>query len=423
MNQKPVHVFIGRKQLTGYTNLQLKRSKNRLTGELNIDIFMGWIPSESVLPQASRGEEILVYVGGHLAFTGYIDRRRDSATGTHSLSIGKEGYSVKLSCRGKTRLLIDSSHQERVTTILRPKNKEVLETLVAPWNAEVQWEADIIDLDKYRLNDGARVVEELQRLAEQCSLFIFEGRDGALRVTDESNSVEGEPIVLSRNVLSFSTDQAADPEKSQVTVKGQRIEAASWGNQAVLDTLRHVKDATVSAFSPLTVQHYGNATEELLERRANYETNKRATVAKRITVEVFHVQQSTGEPWDIGQLHYVEIPPAGVFGVFEVADLTYTVGVDRLSTTLTLTPLLVKPKKKGSALESLPDQSSGKIPGRETVSGADDGFSDAWNKPNIKTIAPNEVILKRSDALSQIENANGRPPGVLPSQFQGIDNV
>lgn len=435
MAPKPVHIFIDRKELIGYTDFRLKRSKDKMTGELSISVFMGWLPSEPVMGEAVRGSEVLVYIGGHLAFTGFIDRRRDTGArsgspGTSrgdssaSFSTGPNEYTVRFTCRGKTKFLIDSSHQNQETTILRPTNRSVFGDLVRPWDIDVEWEADEIDLHRVRLRDGARVVDELQRVAEQCSLFVYETRDGKLKVVDGPGAGTGEAIALGANILSFSTDQAADWERSQVLVKGQRTEPGQWRpGEAILNTLKNVEDTTVAAFSPITVQHYGNATSDLLDRRAQYEANKRAAVAKRIQVEVFHVQQTDRKPWDLGVKHYVEIPPAGVFGEFEVVDLEYMIDNDKnLKTSLTLAPVPIKKATGGSAkapLSSLPEVVDDPGISNKAKVGADKAFTEPWQGPRLQEIDLPSDTKSIDKVLDGVKSVGAAPPSSLPENFAG----
>jgi prophage tail gpP-like protein len=334
---------MNQQELVGWTDLTLSRSKDTLTGELQIGVFMGVIPEGQVFAGLRRGVEV-VYIGNHLAFTGELDRRRD----TGSVNVSATSYTVQFTCRGKSRVLIDSSHVHPTGTMLRMESRDIFGTLLQPFGITLDWDGLNVNLDKFRLRDGGRVVDELQRLAEQLGVFVFETRDGRLRVTTSETLGEGEPLRLGTNILSFSADQAQDVERSDVVVKGQRTEATVWGEQAVLEPLLNSIDSTVSKFLPAVVQLYGNALPEALENRARYELNKRSSAAKRITVDVFHVQQTNGQPWDIGVQHYLEIGPAGIRGLFEVSELTYNVRNDTtLSTSLTLTPAVISSKTTG----------------------------------------------------------------------------
>lgn len=438
-----VHVFIDKKQLTGYTSLSLSRDKSDLTGQLQIDIFMNWMPSAPVFDVVTKGKEITVYVGGHLVFYGSIDRRSDQGTTGQprdemgpfvsgpsqgsgpSLSISSSEYKVTLSCRGKAGKLVDNSQQHETGTMLGTTNRDAMAKLIEPWGIELDWKADVIEAPRVRFRDGARVVDEIERLCEQFGMYAYETRDGKLRVVDKAETQIGEPIVLGVNILSFSTDQSADQERSEVLVKGQLTDPQQWGENAVIPTLERLKDSTLESFSPITVQLYGRGTPDLLKRRAYYEMNKRAADGKQINVEVFHVQQTDGEPWDLGQLHYVEIPPAGVFGQFETIKLTYNVDAKgTLRTKLTLAPKpaaspSVNPPN-GAVLSSLPDIAAFgniDIAARIARFGVS-GLISSWASPDILQLALNKLAgTAQAQLLDVVQSGVDKPPLELPPSY------
>ncbi|MBO4228454.1 phage baseplate assembly protein, partial [Bradyrhizobium neotropicale] len=356
---KPVVITVGGSALENWTEMTLQRSKDELTGSLSVTIFAGAMPPTPMARSAMAGAEIQVYIAGQLAFTGTVDKRQGTGAkhgkdgtaqdnqetkgeSSMSVNIGPNEYTIKLSARGKTKRLIDSSHQHPTTNMLKPTTKEVVEKLVEPWKTQVEWKGETIKLDKMRFRDGARVVDELHRVAMENCYFMYETRDGKLRVTDGVGSDSGgggDALILGQNILTFSAEQSEDEAKSKIKVKGQRSEKKKWGEEALLKTFKEVQDSWVKDFVPQTVQHYGDADDKTLERRARFEANKRNTESKKITLEVFHVQTPSGQPWDIGNTHYVEVPPEGIFDVFECTELTYTVDAEKtLKTTLVLSP-------------------------------------------------------------------------------------
>lgn len=417
VDPRQINVFVDRKELTGYTSLRLKRSKKDMTGQLTIGVFMGWLPTKQVLGGVNQGMEILVYIGTHLAFTGIIDRRKDkSSKSTTSQSVGANQYTVTFTCRGKTKYLIDSSHQHPTGTMLAPTDKDAVETLVAPWDVPIDWRADVTQLNRIRLRDGGHVVDEIQRIAEQCSLYIWEGRNGDLVVTDDAGATDGEAIKLGTNVLNFTTDQASDQDRSQVLVKGQLTSKDAWGVAAVADTFKNSLDETVNNLSRLTVQLYGDATDELIERRTYYEMNKRATNAKKVQVEVFHVLQTDGTPWDIGDNHHVELPPAGVSDTMEIVELEYIVEKDKtLKTKLTLAPLVVKASGVAGSglLDGLSEVDESKNIGKKPSVGVYGKTS--YLQPKI-TAAPTTDNATNTSILSGVENTSKNSP---PNRYRG----
>jgi len=356
----PVVICIGGSALDTWTEMTLQRSKDEMTGSLSVTIFAGAMSSGPMVAAAKCGAEITVYVGGQLAFCGSIDKREGSGTkkgkkgadksnqkegkgasGTQmSVSINATEYTIKLSARGKTKRLIDSSHQHPTTNMMQPTTKEVVEKLIEPWQIQTEWKGEVIKLDKVRFRDGALVLSELQRIATEYCYFMYESRDGKLVVCDgvAGQTSGGDPLILGENILTFSAEQSEDKAKSEVKVKGQRTKKDVRGKKAVEKTHKTVKNGKVKSKNLLTIPHYGDATDKELERRARFEMNKRNSASQKITIEVFHVQSSSG-PWDIGNCHYVEVPPEGIFDVFECTELTYHVNAEKeLKTTLTLSP-------------------------------------------------------------------------------------
>lgn len=434
---KPVHVFVGRQELIGYTELSLTRRKEDMTGTLSITLFMGYMPNEAVLDGVIRGQEILVYVGQQLAFTGTIDRRTDTGTysggepvrnpdgtfasgdsGGPTLNIGPDEYTVTITARGKTKSLIDGANQ-MPPCVLDVTNREAIQQLIDPFNITLDWRAQEVDLPRVRFRNGSRVWSEIQRLAQTTAIYLYEGVDGRLVAVDEPESDLGEPIVLGQNILTFETDQIGDQERSEFTVEGRLNEPGDFGEAAIIPIVNRVADAAAQGFAPVKVQIYGNATEAIRERAALFEANQQATQTKRITVEVFHVTQTDGTPWDIGRVHALSIPPAGVGGAFEIVEVNYRVEAERVfKTLLTLAPTPVTPTVGDAQI--LADIS---IPALSGLAADLGGLRASWLGATLTELST--VVETTTDGLLQgVEDTINRlPPLRLPVGFQdGLDD-
>lgn len=434
---KPVVITVGGSELTTWTEMTLQRSKEELTGSLSVSIFAGAMPSGPIARAAAAGAEILVYIAGQLAFTGVVDKRKGTGAkkgkkGTKgsedgeggeggdgaklSASIGPSEYTIKLSARGKTKRLIDSSHQHPTTNMLKPTTKEVVEKLIEPWKIQVDWKGEAIKLDKVRFRDGARVVDELNRVAVENCYFMYETRDGQLRVTDGTGGGSGDPLILGHNILEFSAEQSEDEEKSKVKVKGQRSKKDMWGEKAVVKTHKEVENKRMKSFVPQIIQHNGDADEKTLERRARFEMNARAAKSKKITIEVFHVQTPSGQPWDIGNMHYVEVPPEGIFDMFECTELTYTVNDDKtIKTSLTLSPPPSGGEGGGFGLGSINFSTGAARMAQSAVTMIAGQFPEPWLPPDLSVLP----FMSLAESLEkQEETVKPRdPPLVLPQWF------
>jgi prophage tail gpP-like protein len=447
----PVAVFVGGAQLEGYTALTITRSKEELTGTCSIDLFFNYMPSSPVVVDAAISKEVLIYIGGQLAFTGFLDRRTgsgirhgqpgssrsdsDSAqVSDRSVRIGPNEYNVSLTARGKTKKLIKNSHMRTTDyNFLQPTTRDAIQKLVEPFDVQIEWLGTEIELDKLRLRDGAKVVEELRRIATENSYYIYETRDGKLRVTDDIGPGQGDALILGQNILMFSANQSEEQVQSEITVKGQRTKKDVWGKDAVVNaTVKIIRDDWAPTYAPVVVQHYGDATQEALERRGRFEANKRSSLSKQVTIEVFHVM-AQGQPWDVGQLHYVEIPPEGIFDVFECTGLTYTVtNGNELKTTLTLSPPPKGASGGAGGLESFAGAESDMTANGASqkaalgVTFAPGTYPAPWTGPVLVPQVKSEFseILEQTSGLAGLEIAASLDsPNTPPLQLPGIYDV
>lgn len=447
----PVAIFIGGQQLEGYTGLTLTRSKEELTGSASIEVFFGYMPKEPVLVDVAIAKDIQIYIGGQLAFNGTVDRRNgegsasqnrdtkgrftsgfngeNSGSSSRSASIGPDRYTVTITARGKTKRLIDSSHQVNKTNLVKTNTREVLQKLVEPFNVPIEFLGTQVDLDKVRLRDGAKVLDEIRRVATENGYYIYETRDGKMRVTDDVGVGQGDALILGENILNFSASQDEEAAQSEITVKGQRTGKEVWGEEAILkNTTKVFKDSWVPSFSPVVLQHYGDGTEEALERRGRFEANKRSSRSKTISIDVFHVM-AQGQPWDIGTLHYVEVPPEGIFDTFECTGLSYRVEANgTLETSLTLSPPSSGQKTTSGldVFENAESSLSGAARrGQLGVTFAPGSYPSPWSGPTLTALAePAAALLVRAlSSASGLEAAAAEgqpelPPLSLPSEFE-----
>ena len=397
------------------------------------------MPIQPIVRAAAAGAEILVYVGGQLAFTGDVDKRKGTGSkkgkegteennnepsgATMSTNIGPDEYTIKLTARGKTKKLIDSSHQHPTTNMLKPTTKEVVEKLVEPFKIQTDWKGEVIKLDKQRFRDGARVVDELNRVMCENCYFMYESRDGKLVVTDGIAGGSGDPLILGVNILEFSAEQSEDQSKSKVKVKGQRSKKDKWGEDAVLKTYKEMENKQMKSFVPFIIQHNGDGDDKTLERRARFEMNARAAKSKKIEIEVFHVM-SQGGPWDIGNMHYVEVPPEGIFDMFECTELTYNVDAkDKLTTSLTLSPPPSGGEEGASGgfgLSGINFNTGGARQSQSGISMIAGQFPDPWTPPDL-SITPFMSAAESLEQMAKADAANNEqpksPPLTLPQWF------
>lgn len=430
----PVEIYLGDadgsgwSKSTGWTSMSLERSKDMLTGSLTVNYFFGYVPQQPVMYDAAYGREILVYIDGWLAFVGIIDGREGQGSNSdmggnegRTVSIGPNEYTVVITARGKTKPLIDSSHNIRAN-MNGSNTQEVVERLVLPWGVEIDWRAQAQPLDKCRFRAGARVVDELIRVGRENSHYMFESRNGTLVVTDGEDRGSGDNLVLGQNILTFSATQSENQAKSEIRVRGQIAENGSWGEDAILPPVQQVvgDDLLANELRQIFVQHYGNASKTSLERRAMYEANTRSQDSKNVTIDVFSVSTESGVPWDIGLLHRVIIPPEGIDTILECTSLRFVCNERELKTTLTLAPMPAGVKGIDfGPLANLPEEDLDQIRQGARISYAG-SYPAPWsvgnwvveNVPIIGDLleAFGDFTTRIFGGLRNLESQDGKPP-------------
>ncbi len=276
---------------------------------------------------------------------------KDDKTFSRSVSIGKDAYSITITARGKTKRLIDSSHDHETGTMKDVKPTDIVRRLAKNFKVEIDDQAGEAEkIEKARFRDGASPLSEIVRFTRPHNLLAYETREGKLKVAKPEDQPSGVDLVMGENILEFSAEQGEDQENSEITVKGQRTGSKNHGKDAIQRKKTAKQSGNSEDYAPYTVQLDGDATDERLKKRLELENRQRQEASKTITVDVFHVQNDKGDPWDIDVKHYVECPPENIYEVMIVDELEYDVqNKDTIKTSLTL---VADAKSKGGRSDS-----------------------------------------------------------------------
>lgn len=430
---RPFRIFVGGFEIINYTTAVLQRDKRELTGQLQFGLFYEGLPTKAVLRMIRGGAPIQVYVGNRLAFTGTVDNRGSGNSkrkkenvntlgrGQHSsigqgkmakgagvsTHIGPNEFTITVRARGKAKRMIDSSHDHEDSCMPGATCRSGIERLTKPFNVELDWRAPDYDLDVATFRDGGLVFQEIDRIATDNGLWVYEDREGRLRVTNQAGPETGEALILGDNILEFETDQSDDEANREIIVKGRRRKKGVWGEEAVKRKVK-LQDGWVKDYSRLVIQAYGDGTDEMLERRGKFEIDNRAQEAKQCRIQTFGVTQRSGEPWDVGMIHHVRVFTDDIDEPMECISLTYTVNNDRTChTTLTMAPLPSGGIAGGlGALGGLSGMSS--LAGQGGPPEADDGqYPKSWGPAEISNVT--DEAANAATAAAMIT-----PPPALP---------
>ena len=199
------------------------------------------MPSAPLARSAAAGAEIQCYIAGQLAFTGIVDRmrviwhpkgqgakRRSRITSSEiSLSVQHRSdleYTIKLSARGKTKRLIDSSHQHPTTNMMQPTTKEVVQSWLKPFKISAR-ELERKEIRAFDRFASATVQEssiELQRSPQKTATSCMISRDASyVLLTVLVSLAVGVAILLFSIVVILIALCRAVRGRSQIQDQGQ----------------------------------------------------------------------------------------------------------------------------------------------------------------------------------------------------------
>lgn len=353
MTMPLVVIMVGGQSINGWVNMKLNRERKNLTGNLTFEMFFTNLPANPQMRAIVAGAEISVYIVGNLAFVGTIDSRTGSGKGKHKghhehsqglndrnlAGVDRKGknpsgagvhsyadaesYKITVEARGKTKRLVDSSHDHPTGQMPNTTVPKIFQELTKNFKVQINdTSGDSTQIERAVFRDGAAVYTELARWAKEHNLIHFEDKTGKLNLTTDSAGGSGEPLILGMNILSFDATQSDGQGNSTITIKGQRSGMQHHGKDAVQNKLV-ITNPSVNDYSPVIHQHNADASPERLKKRGKFENDRATQESKEVTIDVFSVQQTDGEPWDLNVTHYVEIPPEGIYNQFVVDSLTY----------------------------------------------------------------------------------------------------
>ena len=347
---QPFTIVFSGAEFSGWTTATLSRKKGDMTGTLEFEVFFDQLPRNPVMRGIAKGTEVQAYVGGALAFNGTVDGRTgkgkkgghkkgaDAESGaSYSASATKDSYSIKVSARGKLKHICDCSHVHETGFFEKKTAIATIKEITAPFSVEAEDKVGLSEALDRTLTDGGNVADEIHNILSDSGADLYESVEGKLMIVNHGDSGSGEALILGHNILTFSCEQTEEHEVSHIKVKGNRTHK-HYGKDAITKPLETLTTGTSKAFRPYTGHCPGDATPARLKKSAKNEAAARAKKGKTISVDVFHVQSSSGEPWDLNTTHYVEIPTENIFDEFVIEELTYHVSKDELKTSLKLSP-------------------------------------------------------------------------------------
>ncbi len=439
----PFEIIVNGKKLVGWQECTLTRRRESLTWEATFTVFYDKMPTNPVMRDILPGAELQFYVGGNLAANGSVDSRsgasvkRGGRKGSHrvggvgahglgshyvggdvgddfmrSVDISKDGYRVTFQCRGKAKAAADASHTHETGSMKKTTAKQAIEALVKPLKIEVEDKANLQDAIDRVFADGAMIRDEIHSILRFSGASIFETRQGKLKIANDADEGSGVDLILGQNILNFSAEQTEEFQRSTIKIKGARLGPNQYGRDAVTKSTETLEVKSVKTLRSFVGQIAGDATQDRLRKAAKNEAATREMRSKTIAIDVFHVQQPSGEPWDLNVSHYVEIPPENIFDEFVTTEVTYQVSADEIKTRLTLAPKAAVAEGVETGGGTMSDSEARGVARRQQIGVPNEAgsYPSPWGEFSVGFLEDGAAVSNGDAGSSVIEY----PPDKLP---------
>lgn len=283
-------------------------------------------------PDMGMGAEVSIYLDGKLAIRGQVDSREGRGDAS--------SYRITLQGRTRTGNLVDSSATHKTGQWDKVKPSQVVRDIADPFGVEVSVQRDVQEIVKrFILRDGESAERAIRRISREFGMIPFSDEEGRLVIARPGARGVGEPLVLGRNILTWTATMDLKVLHSHVIAKGQAITDDHMYGRPATHIVAAVRDETVAAYRPLIIPMWGDATPDRVRRRAWIEALRRQGESLRVTVEVPGFTDAvTGDLYRPNVRHHVAIPPDGVDVTLVAKSVSFRMGPNEARTTIELVP-------------------------------------------------------------------------------------
>ena len=320
----------------GWMGLEITRSIEQIASTFTFE-SAARDPGGKNAIRIKPGESCEVLLDGDVVLTGWID--------AVDLAHDAASHSIRVSGRSKTRDLVDCSAFWPTGSFKNADVAAIVYSLASQYGVDVGVEGGTEPIPVFTLQDGETVAECIDRLARSRSLLAYDDALGWLRMGPVGTENATSSLILGKNIKSASLKVDVSKRFDKYHVKGQRasdedaVNAAANAIAAATPTGDAEDDPLKEGRTRFLVLHAdGHATPQSCQDRAIWEAATRAGKSVEVVVTVQGWRQEDGTPWTVNTLCHVQDSIIGVDAKMLIVSVTYRLGSDGTTTTITLAP-------------------------------------------------------------------------------------
>ena len=311
-----VSIITDGKKITGWTQLNVRRTMSELCDSFNFDYSDRWsndFPLYTGLP-------CQIQIDGIPITTGFIDEIEPE--------VNDSSMSFMLSGRSKTMDLVDCNRVQAPYSWRNQNIYNLVKSICDPHGIKVTIE---------RANPGEPFTEAsvdqneslfdfIQKLVKQRQLLTISGTDGNLILTNAGNTKSVDSFIEGENISSIKGKFSWANRYSEYVIKGQqkvKASADSWGGKTIAIYSKAI-DENVLRFRPKMFTGNTQLTTGAAQLQVNWEAQVRAGRSNRFSIIHPSWVQSNGDLWKENLITYVKHSKLKLDGEFLIESVDYT---------------------------------------------------------------------------------------------------
>jgi prophage tail gpP-like protein len=326
-----VTLVVNGQEFSGWKAVAIQAGIEQQVRGFDLSITNRWPGSGEIPRRVYPGDKCELYIGSDKILTGYVD----------ATPISYDAKNVTVGVRGRslTADLVDCAAVNSPGRWTNARIERIAADLAAPYGVEVAKQIDTGAPLTHAIEQGETVFESIDRMLRQRPHLATDDALGRLVFIDVGSAGRATTALeLGQNIKSCDAPLDFKEVFTEYVVKGQRPGSDDeWGDVVAGETAT-VTDATLPRRRVLLIKQGGQMDGTTARDRVQYERAHRKSQALETTYTVQGWRQADGALWQHNMLVPVRDPMIGFDGLFVIAEITYKLAEDGMTTTMKVGP-------------------------------------------------------------------------------------
>ena len=315
-----VTIQVGTTRFSGWQTVTITKSCESMPNDWSVSASAEFLDGDA-LAGTRPGQACLIYIGGDLVITGWIDRR--------SIPIDAHNRQVTISGRGITRNLVDCSADLVNDPALRGgmingvNTLGVAQTLCRPYGVTARSAvSDLgVPIPQFQVMLGETPYQIIESMARYAGYLVYEDETGALVLDRVGTKIHLSGFSLPGNIEAINAERSVDQRYSDYLVVWYGVDQLSELS-ALANRRAAKKDPTLGEYrlkvivseqvAPLL--NAGQQNDAIATQRANWEFARRLGRSHAASISCDSWRDQSGKLWTPNWLAPVEAPKADISG-------------------------------------------------------------------------------------------------------------